>query len=61
MPLCSQRFALVGDWTVAFLGGDLMRKQRLSGRMSDILCDLCLLSAVLNRYETSATCARMRH
>ena len=41
----SQSFALVGDWTVAFLGGELKRKQRLSGRMADILSDLYLLSA----------------
>jgi acyl-CoA dehydrogenase len=47
----SQNFALVGDWTVIFLGGDLKRKQRLSGRMADILSDLYLLSAVLKRYE----------
>ena len=47
----SQSFALVGDWTVAFLGGDLKRKQRLSGRMADILSDLYLLSALLKRYE----------
>ena len=47
----SQSFALVGDWTVAFLGGDLKRKQLLSGRMADILAELYLLSAVLKRYE----------
>ncbi len=47
----AQSFALVGDWTVAFLGGDLKRKQRISGRMADILSDLYLLSAVLKRYE----------
>jgi acyl-CoA dehydrogenase len=47
----AQSFALVGDWTVAFLGGDLKRKQRLSGRMADILSDLYLISAVLKRYE----------
>jgi acyl-CoA dehydrogenase len=47
----SQSFALVGDWTVAFLGGDLKRKQQLSGRMADILSDLYLLSATLKRYE----------
>ena len=47
----SQSFALVGDWTVAFLGGDLKRKQRLSGRMADILSDLYLLSATLKRYD----------
>ncbi len=47
----SQHFALVGDWTVALLGGDLKRKQRLSGRMADILSDLYLLSTTLKRYE----------
>ena len=47
----TQSFALVGDWTVAFLGGDLKRKQRLAGRMADILSDLYLLSATLKRYE----------
>jgi acyl-CoA dehydrogenase len=47
----AQSFALVGDWTVAFLGGDLKRKQRLSGRMADVLSDLYLLSAALKRYE----------
>jgi acyl-CoA dehydrogenase len=47
----SQSFALVGDWTVAFLGGDLKRKQLLSGRMADILSDLYLMSATLKRYE----------
>jgi acyl-CoA dehydrogenase len=47
----TQSFALVGDWTVAFLGGDLKRKQRLSGRMADILSDLYLLSSILKRYE----------
>jgi acyl-CoA dehydrogenase len=47
----AQSFALVGDWTVVFLGGDLKRKQQLAGRMADILSDLYLLSAVLKRYE----------
>jgi acyl-CoA dehydrogenase len=47
----AQSFALVGDWTVVFLGGQLKRKQRLSGRMADILSDLYLMSAVLKRYE----------
>ena len=47
----SQHFALVGDWTVVLLGGDLKRKQRLSGRMADILSDLYLLSTTLKRYE----------
>ncbi len=47
----SQDFALVADWTVAFLGGDLKRKQRLSGRLADILSELYLVSATLKRFE----------
>jgi len=47
----AQDFALVGDWTVVFLGGALKRKQRLAGRLADILSDLYLMSAVLKRYE----------
>jgi acyl-CoA dehydrogenase len=47
----SQSFALVGDWTVAFLGGDLKRKQQIAGRLADVLSELYLLSAVLKRYE----------
>jgi acyl-CoA dehydrogenase len=56
----AQSFALVGDWTVAFLGGDLKRKQRLSGRMADILSDLYLLSAALKRYEDEGRIAEDR-
>ena len=47
----AQSFALVGDWTVAFLGGQLKARQALSGRMADILSELYLLSATLKRYE----------
>lgn len=54
----SQSFALCGDWTVAFLGGDLKRKQRLSGRMADILSDLYLLSSILKRYEDDGRLGR---
>jgi acyl-CoA dehydrogenase len=55
-----QSFALVGDWTVAFLGGDLKRKQRLSGRMADILSNLYLMSATLKRYEDEGRIAEDR-
>jgi acyl-CoA dehydrogenase len=47
----AQSFALVGDWTVAFLGGELKSRQGLSGRMADILSELYILSATLKRYE----------
>lgn len=47
----SQAFALVADWTTVFLGGQLKRKQKISGRMADILGDLYLMSATLRRFE----------
>ncbi len=47
----AQHFALIGDWTVVFLGGDLKRKQRLSGRMADALSELYFLSTTLKRWE----------
>lgn len=47
----SQDFALVADWTTVFLGGALKRKQKISGRMADILSDLYLMSATLRRFE----------
>jgi acyl-CoA dehydrogenase len=47
----AQSFALVADWTVAFLGGQLKARQALSGRMADILSELYILSATLKRFE----------
>lgn len=47
----SQAFALTADWTTVFLGGQLKRKQKISGRMADILGDLYLMSATLRRFE----------
>ncbi|MCR6671895.1 acyl-CoA dehydrogenase [Devosia ginsengisoli] len=47
----AQAFALTADWTTVFLGGQLKRKQKISGRMADILSDLYLMSATLRRFE----------
>ena len=47
----SRNFALVADMTVAFLGGGLKTKQKLTGRMADALSELYLLSCVLKRFE----------
>jgi len=47
----AQSFALVGDWVVVVLGGDIKRKQMISGRMADILADLYLWSTTLKRWE----------
>ena len=46
----SRNFALVADLTVALLGGDLKRKQKITGRLADALSELYLLSCILKRY-----------
>ncbi|WP_052726547.1 acyl-CoA dehydrogenase [Devosia epidermidihirudinis] len=56
----AQDFALVADWTTVFLGGQLKRKQKLSGRMADILSDLYLMSATLRRFEDEGRLAEDR-
>ncbi|MCP8884745.1 acyl-CoA dehydrogenase [Devosia sp. XJ19-1] len=53
----TQDFALVADWTTVVLGGALKRKQKLSGRMADILGDLYLMSATLKRFEEEGSIA----
>ncbi len=44
-------FALCGDVAMLFLGGDLKRKEKLSGRLGDILSQLYIASTVLKRFE----------
>lgn len=44
-------FALVADISMLVLGGALKRKEKLSGRLGDILSQLYLASAVLKRFE----------
>ena len=47
----SAAFALVADLAMIFLGGNLKRKEKISGRLGDILSELYLASAVLKRFE----------
>lgn len=47
----SANFALITDYTVLTLGGNFKRRERLSGRLADILSNLYLCSAVLKHYE----------
>ncbi len=47
----SSQFALLADYAVLSLGGTLKRRERLSGRMADILANLYLCSAVLKHFE----------
>lgn len=47
----SASFALTADAALGLLGGELKRKERLSGRFADCLAELYLASAVLKRWE----------
>jgi acyl-CoA dehydrogenase len=47
----SAAFALTADFAMLTLGGSLKRKEKLSGRLADILSYLYLGSATLKRYE----------
>lgn len=47
----SASFALVADVALAQLGGDLKRREMLSGRFADILGELYLMSASLKHFE----------
>ncbi|NOZ53081.1 MAG: acyl-CoA dehydrogenase [Gammaproteobacteria bacterium] len=46
----SSAFAFVSDIAILVLGGDLKRKEKLTGRLADVLSHLYLTSAVLKRY-----------
>jgi acyl-CoA dehydrogenase len=47
----SSAFALAADMALLTLGGALKRKEMLSARFGDILCELYLLSAALKRWQ----------
>ncbi len=47
----SSAFAFLADVSMAVMGGDLKRKEKLSARLGDILSLMYLCSAVLKRYE----------
>lgn len=47
----SSQFALLADYAALSLGGKLKRRERLSGRMADILANLYLCSAALRHFE----------
>jgi len=47
----SAGFAFAADVSMLVLGGNLKRKEKLSGRLGDILSQLYLASAVLKRFE----------
>ena len=47
----SASFALVADVAMLFLGGDLKRREKISGRLGDILSCLYLASCTLKRWH----------
>ena len=47
----SAAFAFMADTAILVLGGDLKRKEKISGRFADVLSQLYLTSAVLKRFE----------
>lgn len=47
----SSAFALISDFSMLLLGGELKRKERLSARLGDILSELYLTSCVLKYFE----------
>ncbi len=47
----SSGFALVADVALLVLGGELKRREKLSGRFADCLAELYLASSVLKRWE----------
>lgn len=47
----SAAFVLTADTSMLVLGGSLKRKEKLSGRLADILSNLYLISAVVKQFE----------
>ncbi|MDP6963760.1 MAG: DUF1974 domain-containing protein, partial [Planctomycetota bacterium] len=47
----SSRFAILADLAMGSYGGDLKRKEMLTGRFSDVLSWMYIASALLRRYE----------
>ncbi|QBY05604.1 acyl-CoA dehydrogenase [Thalassotalea sp. HSM 43] len=51
MTKFSSNLALLSDLSMAVLGGDLKRRERMSARLGDVLSYLYLASATLKRYD----------
>ena len=47
----SAAFALCSDFAMLVLGGNLKRREKLSGRLADVLSQLYLVSAMLKHFE----------
>lgn len=51
MSRWSAAFALTADFAFLTLGGDLKRREMISGRLGDVLSELYILSATVKRWE----------
>lgn len=47
----SSAFALLSDICIGVLGGSLKRREKISGRLADVLSNMYVISAVLKHYE----------
>ncbi len=47
----SSAFALMTDFCLAILGGSLKRREKISGRLADVLSNMYVISATLKHYE----------
>jgi acyl-CoA dehydrogenase len=47
----SSAFALISDVCIAVLGGSLKRRERISGRLADVLSNLYVITATLKHFE----------
>ncbi len=50
----SKNFALLSDISIAVLGANLKKRQRITGRFADAFSELYMTSLVLKRYEDTA-------
>ncbi|MBE9563626.1 MAG: DUF1974 domain-containing protein [Proteobacteria bacterium] len=51
----SSAFALMADICVGVLGGSLKRREKISGRLADVLSNLYIMTAVLKHYENQGS------
>ena len=47
----SSAFALITDFCISVLGGSLKRREKISGRLADVLSNMYVITAALKHYE----------
>ncbi len=51
----SSAFALLADVSIVILGGSLKRREKISGRLADVLSNMYVISALLKHYENQGS------